>query len=88
MFESDHNTTISVENMGASLATDTSSPSDRTRRSLILTVLATGVCIAASRSAATAADEDQPGSDERPQKADLLVASEGDDEEKSSSRRT
>jgi rieske iron-sulfur protein len=81
MSESDHNATISVENMGASLARDMSSPSDRTRRALILRALATGVCIAASQSA-TAADEDQPGSDERPQKADLLVASEGDDEGK------
>jgi Rieske Fe-S protein len=44
-----------------------------------LAALAAGVCIAASKSAA-AADEEQPGSDERPQKADLLVASEGDGE--------
>jgi rieske iron-sulfur protein len=79
MSESDHNATPSVENLSASLATDTSSPSDRTRRTLMLTALAAGVCIAASQSA-TAADEDQPGSDERPQKADLLVASEGDEE--------
>jgi rieske iron-sulfur protein len=79
MSESDRNATLPVENMGASLATDTSSPSDRTRRTLMLTALAAGVCIAASQSA-TAADEDQPGSDERPQKADLLVASEGDGE--------
>jgi rieske iron-sulfur protein len=81
MSESDRNATISVENMGATLATDTSSPSDHTRRTLILTALAAGVCVAASQSA-TAADEDQPGADERPQKADLLVASEGDDEGK------
>jgi rieske iron-sulfur protein len=79
MCESDHNAAPSVENLSASLATDTSSPSDRTRRTLMLTALAAGVCIAASQSA-TAADEDQPGSDERPQKADLLVASEGDEE--------
>jgi rieske iron-sulfur protein len=79
MCESDHNATPSVENLSASLATDTSSPSDHTRRTLMLTALAAGVCIAASQSA-TAADEDQPGSDERPQKADLLVASEGDEE--------
>jgi rieske iron-sulfur protein len=79
MSESDHNATPSVENLSASLTTDTSSPSDHTRRTLMLTALAAGVCIAASQSA-TAADEDQPGSDERPQKADLLVASEGDEE--------
>jgi rieske iron-sulfur protein len=76
MCESDRNATISVESMGAS---DTSSPSDHTRRALILTALAAGVCVAASKSAA-AADGDQPGSDERPQKADLLVVSEGDEE--------
>jgi rieske iron-sulfur protein len=49
---------------------------DRARRALILTALATGVCIAASKS--VAADEDRPGSDERPQKADVLVLSEGE----------
>jgi rieske iron-sulfur protein len=81
MSESDHNTTISVENMDASLVTDMSSPPDQARRALILTALAAGVCVAASQSA-TAAEEDQPGADERPQKADLLVASEGDDEGK------
>jgi rieske iron-sulfur protein len=81
MSESDHNTTISVENMDASLVTDMSSPPDQARRTLILTALAAGVCVAASQSA-TAAEEDQPGADERPQKADLLVASEGDDEGK------
>jgi rieske iron-sulfur protein len=45
------------------------------RRSLLLTALATGACPAVS---STAAEEDQPGSDERPQKGDLLVLSEGD----------
>ncbi|MGD0848628.1 ubiquinol-cytochrome c reductase iron-sulfur subunit [Bradyrhizobium sp.] len=53
-----------------------SSFSDQTRRTLILTALATAARIAASEPAA--ADEDQPGSDERPQKADLLVLSEGE----------
>jgi rieske iron-sulfur protein len=79
MSESDCNATISVESSGANTVADMSSPSDRTRRTLMLTALAAGVCIAASRSA-MAGDEDQPGSDERPQKADLLVASEGDQE--------
>jgi rieske iron-sulfur protein len=79
MPESDHDAATSVAGMGANPATDMSSPSDRTRRTLILTALAAGVCVAASRSA-VAADEDQPGSDERPQKADLLVVSEGDQE--------
>src|ERR1700722_6165458 len=53
-----------------------SSSSDQTRRSLILTALATAASVAASKPAA--ADEDQPGSDERPQKADVLVFSEGE----------
>jgi len=53
-----------------------SSTSDQTRRTLILTALATAAGIAASESAA--GDEDQPGSDERPQKADILVFSEGE----------
>jgi rieske iron-sulfur protein len=48
----------------------------QTRRSLLLTALATGACLAAGGSAA--AQEDQPGSDERPQKGDLLVLSEGE----------
>jgi rieske iron-sulfur protein len=48
----------------------------QTRRSLLLTALATGACLAAGGSAA--AQQDQPGSDERPQKGDLLVLSEGE----------
>ncbi len=76
MSESGRKMTVPVEGMGAE--TDTSPPSDRTRRALILTALAAGVCVAASRSAV--AEEDQPGSDERPQKSDLLVFSEGDEE--------
>ncbi len=47
----------------------------QTRRALLTTVLAGCACLAASRTAN--ADDDQPGSDERPQKDDLLVASEG-----------
>ena len=49
---------------------------DQTRRALILTALAAGACIASSSS--VSADDDLPGSSERPQKADLLVFSEGD----------
>jgi rieske iron-sulfur protein len=48
----------------------------QTRRSLLLIALAGGAFLAAGRSAA--AQEDQPGSDQRPQKGDLLVLSEGD----------
>jgi rieske iron-sulfur protein len=50
----------------------------QTRRSLFLTALAGGAFLAAGRPAA--AQKDQPGSDERPQKGDLLVLSEGDHE--------
>ncbi len=48
---------------------------DQTRRTLILTALAGGACLAA---AVASADDDQPGSDERPQKGDLLVFTQGD----------
>jgi Rieske Fe-S protein len=51
---------------------------DQARRTLLLGGLATAACCAASRGAG--AEEDQPGADERPQKGDLLVVSEGDRE--------
>jgi len=76
MSESDHSTTTSVDSSSAERETAMPSCSDPTRRALILTALATGACLAASKPAA--ADEDQPGSDERPQKADVLVFSEGE----------
>ena len=53
-----------------------SSSSDPTRRTVILTALASAAGAAACTPAA--ADEDQPGSDERPQKADVLVFAEGE----------
>jgi rieske iron-sulfur protein len=49
---------------------------DRARRALLLTALAGATCLIAE--GAIAADEDQPGSDERPQHGDLLVHSEGE----------
>jgi rieske iron-sulfur protein len=55
-----------------------SSPSDQTRRTLILTALVTAAHATVSAPAAAAADEGQPGSDERPQKADVLVFSDGE----------
>jgi Rieske Fe-S protein len=76
MSESDHSTTTSVDSSSAERETATPSYSDPTRRALILTALATGTCFVASKSAA--AGEDQPDSDERPQKADVLVLSEGE----------
>jgi rieske iron-sulfur protein len=48
---------------------------DHTRRSLLLSALATGACLAATN-AATA--DDQPGADARPQRGDLFVISEGE----------
>ena len=48
---------------------------DPVRRALLLTALAAGANLAAN---SVAAEEDQPGSDERPQKGDLLVHSEGE----------
>ncbi len=53
-----------------------SSSSDQTRRTVILAALATAAGVAASTPAR--ADDDQPGSDERPQKADVLVFAEGE----------
>jgi rieske iron-sulfur protein len=64
--------------ISAEFETEMSSFSDQTRRSLILTALATAASVAAPKPAA--AEEDQPGSDERPQKADVLVFSEGEHE--------
>jgi len=48
---------------------------DHTRRSLLLTAIATGACLAARPAKS---EDDKPGSDERPQKGDLLVISEGE----------
>jgi rieske iron-sulfur protein len=76
MSESDHSTTTSVDGVSAERETAMPTCSDPTRRALILTALATGTCFVAAKSAA--AGEDQPGSDERPQKADVLVLSEGE----------
>jgi rieske iron-sulfur protein len=49
---------------------------DRTRRSLLLSALATGACLAAANSAF--GEEDQPDAERRPQKGDLLVFSDGE----------
>ena len=76
MSEPDQSATTSVECISAELKTALSSSPDWTRRTLILTTLIIGACVAVLKSAV--ADEDQPGSDERPQKADLLVFSEGE----------
>ncbi|WP_454652569.1 QcrA and Rieske domain-containing protein [Bradyrhizobium liaoningense] len=53
---------------------------EQTRRTLLLGALATTACLGCSRPAR--AGEDPPGADERPQKGDLLVFSEGEQEGK------
>lgn len=53
---------------------------EQTRRTLLLGALATTACLGCSPPAR--AGEDPPGSDERPQKGDVLVFSEGDHEGK------
>src|SRR5713101_1301251 len=70
MSESDRSATTSLESISADLETATPSCPDPTRRALILTTLAAGACIAASKAAAAG--------DDQPQKADVLVFSEGE----------
>ncbi|MHC4047278.1 QcrA and Rieske domain-containing protein [Bradyrhizobium sp. 23AC] len=53
---------------------------EQTRRTILLGALASTACLGCSASAR--AGEDPPGSDERPQKGDVLVFSEGDKEGK------
>jgi rieske iron-sulfur protein len=48
---------------------------DHTRRALLLIGLATGACLAVD---SASAEDDKPGSEERPQKGDLLVVAEGE----------
>jgi rieske iron-sulfur protein len=74
MSEADQNANPSVETCGSEPGKFVSP--GRTRRSILAMALATGAC--ASVLAPAVADDDQPGSDERPQQADLLVFSEGD----------
>jgi Rieske Fe-S protein len=73
MCKSDQMTT-SITSTGTEFAT--AMCHDPTRRALLLTALATGACLASSGS--SLAEEDLPGSSERPQKADVLVFAEGD----------
>src|SRR5437879_13044882 len=73
MCKSDQPTT-SITSTDAELGT--AMCQDPTRRALILTALATGACLASSKS--SVAEEVLPGSNERRQKADVLVFSEGD----------
>jgi Rieske Fe-S protein len=64
-------------NAAASVEHETAvSCADPTRRALLVTALATCACLATADR--VAADDEQPGSSERPQKADLLVFAEGE----------
>ena len=60
--------------------TEVDARAEQTRRTLLLGALATTACLGCSTQ--VHAGEDPPGSDERPQKGDLLVFSEGDQEGK------
>jgi rieske iron-sulfur protein len=66
--------TPSITSTDAELAT--AMCQDPTRRALILTAVATSACLASPRS--VIAEDDLPGSNERPQKDDVLVFAEGD----------
>jgi Rieske Fe-S protein len=59
---------------------DVDASAEQTRRTILLGALATTACLGCSAHAR--ADEDPPGSDQRPQKGDVLVFSEGDKEGK------
>ncbi|WP_407180522.1 ubiquinol-cytochrome c reductase iron-sulfur subunit [Bradyrhizobium sp. STM 3562] len=76
MPESNSNVDRTAERIEPEIETGTLCPK-LARRALLLTALAAGACLATRP---VAADEDQPGSDERPQKGDLLVFSEGEHE--------
>ena len=73
MPEANQDATSSVEACGSQRSNNIF-PS-QTRRRFLGIAIATGACAAALSPAVA---EDQPGSDERPQKADLLVFTEGD----------
>jgi rieske iron-sulfur protein len=75
MSDPERDSKMPVERMVAECTTAVPHP-DRARRALILAALAAGVRLATATPAA--AEEGQPGADERPQKADLLVLAEGD----------
>jgi Rieske Fe-S protein len=78
MSRASSNTTSSSSEIAAE--PEAGASTEQTRRTLLLGALATTACLGCSHQAR--ADEDPPGSDERPQKGDLLVFSEGDQEGK------
>jgi rieske iron-sulfur protein len=78
MSSASFNTSSSSSDNTAESEADAST--EKTRRALLIGALATTTCLACSTQ--VHAGEDAPGSDERPQKGDLLVFSEGDQEGK------
>ena len=74
MTEADQSAPASVDRCGAEF--EKILFSFQTRRRLLEIALATGTCAVAFNAGVAA--EEQPGNDERPQKADLLVFSEGE----------
>ncbi|TWB02247.1 Rieske-like 2Fe-2S protein [Bradyrhizobium stylosanthis] len=78
MARASFNTTSSSSESAAEPAVDAGT--EQSRRTLLLGALATTACLGCSTQ--SRAGEDAPGSDERPQKGDVLVFSEGDQEGK------
>jgi Rieske Fe-S protein len=78
MSSASFNTSSSSSDNTAESEADAST--EQTRRALLIGALATTTCLACSTQ--VRAGEEPPGSDERPQKGDLLVFSEGDQEGK------
>ncbi|MBK3659691.1 Rieske 2Fe-2S domain-containing protein [Bradyrhizobium diazoefficiens] len=73
-------TSFNIASSSSDNIAETESCAEQTRRTLLLGALATTACVGCSTR--TRAGEDPPGSDERPQKGDRLVFSEGDSEGK------
>ncbi|MET3907743.1 rieske iron-sulfur protein [Bradyrhizobium sp. S3.3.6] len=71
---------ITLSSPGSTAEPEADVSAEQTRRTLLLGALATTACLGCS--APARAGEDPPGSDERPQKGDMLVFSEGDHEGK------
>jgi rieske iron-sulfur protein len=80
MSNSSFNITSTTSSSDTTAEPDVDAGAEQTRRTLLLGALASSVCLGCSTQAR--AGEDAPGSDERPQKGDLVVFSEGDKEGK------
>jgi rieske iron-sulfur protein len=80
MSNSSFNPTSTASSSDATTESDADACTDQSRRTLLLGAIATTACLGCSAHAH--AGEDSPGSDERPQKGDVLVFSEGDQEGK------